>query len=77
MVPKDMVMEAPEAALEEEHADVVAVATVVQLVQFRHEVLCREGPQPFRYHYTNPKAVYSSGSYKHSQTARQTAVWSA
>ena len=54
-----MVMEAPEAALEEEHADVVAVVTVAQLVQFRHEVLCREGLQPFRCRYTSPRAVYS------------------
>ena len=72
-----MVMEAKEAALEEEHADAVAVATVAQLAQFRHEVLCREGPQPYRYLYTSPRVAYSSGSYRHSQTARQTAVWSA
>ena len=70
-----MVMEAPEAALEEEHADVVVVVTVVQHAQFRHEVLCREGPQPFKFHYTSPRAAYSSGSYRHFRTAQQTAVW--
>ena len=72
-----MVTEVPEAALEEEHADVVAVAIAAQIAQFRHEVLRREGPQLFMCRYTSLRAVYSSGSYKHSQTARQTAVWSA
>ena len=75
MVPKNMVMEATEAALEEQHADVVAVVTVVQHAQFRHEVLHREGPQPFKYHFTSPRVAYSWENYRHSQTAQQTAVW--
>ena len=70
-----MVMEAPEAALEEEHADVVAVVTVAQLARFKREELHREGPQPFRYLYTSPRVAYSSGNYRHSRTAQQTAVW--
>ena len=72
-----MVMEAPEAALEEEHADVVAVVTVVQHARFKRVELHREGLQPFRYLYTSPRVVYSLGSYRHSRIARQTAVWPA
>ena len=68
-------MGAPDASLEEEHADVVVVATVAQIVQFKREELCREGLQLFKCHYISPRVVYSSGSYRHSQTAQQIAVW--